>query len=150
MPTGAANCIYSYDYANRVEVNLDELSGITQQDCYSGKCKDWTDFRYNCVDDSFRRKFVMTRDDAGAISSARIETFSYCVEYDINPWCEQDCNAKECLDLPADQNELGLSFWKGRCDPMANNKRAEALAKAAGVSDADTKHALVHPRSPEA
>ena len=137
-PDGRPGCVYSYDNANRVEVNLDEIAGITNEDCHGGKCADWSDFRLGCMNDDYRNVFKLTRDGAGKIIEAHKEPVSYCVEYDINPFCEEDCMSAACQELPADEKEIGIPFWRGRCSPEANSKRAEAIAAAMGIKDVYT------------
>jgi len=124
LPTGEKGCTYTY--GNASVVVLDELANITGQDCGGRRCQDWSDFRSHCTDASLRRYFDP--------SNKQITQFAYCVEYDINPACEADCNAEACLALPEEERELGLPFWRGRCSDMENTRRAEAVATLLGAA----------------
>merc|ERR1712232_650535 len=42
-----------------------------------------------------------------------------------------------------DKREIGLPFWRGRCDPLANAKRMEKAAHMFGISNAETEHAVI-------
>merc|ERR1719384_931149 len=65
-----------------------------------------------------------------------------CVEYDIHKACAKDCNSPACKKVPAHLREVGLPFWRGRCNPLRNAQRAELLAEALGFSNATTTHDL--------
>lgn len=133
-PKGVPGCTYSFK--NQQTVNIDDLAGITQEDCGGHMCRDWEDFRKNCANPDYRRKF-----DA----SGRIQEFTYCVEYDIHPYCSQAqaCFDPQCLALPSEERELGLPFWKGRCSPLQNRIRAEVLANGFGIVGANYEHRSV-------
>lgn len=135
-PTGAPGCTYTYGKAEIVR--LDDLAGITAQDCHGGKCKDWAHFRHNCTDGRLRRKFA---------PSGAIVPVPFCVEFDIHPACEASCDAPNCRALLASGGEayLGLPWWGGRCDRRANHRRMEQVAAAFGIGGALTTHGLVDP-----
>lgn len=134
QPTGERGCAYSYG-ASQV-VSLDEFVGILSESCGDRKCTGWSDFRENCADESFKRQFD---------PSGEIKQVPYCVEYDIHPYCEANCNTDKCQDLIKSGRivELGLPFWNGRCDARANVRRAEKLANAFGIDGALTEHRLI-------
>lgn len=134
-PTGAQGCIYSYGRTQLVR--LDELAGITSEDCGGRKCKDWLDFRKNCTNKAYKRQFV-------ALSGDIVET-DYCVEYDVHPICEPNCHTKQCQALLSSGKpvELGLPFWHSRCNARANHHRMETFSLALGVKGAGTRHQLV-------
>eukprot|EP00928_Gymnodinium_smaydae_P010471 TRINITY_DN13953_c0_g1_i1.p1 TRINITY_DN13953_c0_g1~~TRINITY_DN13953_c0_g1_i1.p1 ORF type:complete len:593 (-),score=105.79 TRINITY_DN13953_c0_g1_i1:185-1963(-) len=134
-PTGQKGCVYSYKAEEASTINLDDLVGITNEDCGGEKCKDWLDFRRRCTNTALKRQFNPT--------TKEIMNQSFCVEYDIHPDCLGDCHTDKCKAVPADQRELGLPFWSGRCDALRNQERAEAVAEAFGISDATSAHALV-------
>lgn len=119
-PTGEPGCTYSYGKAE--QVNLDSLVGITEQDCGGRNCSDWLDFRHNCSNPDYRKRFNA--------ATNRLEDYKYCVEYDITPVCEADCTKPECQAIPDDQKELGLPFWRGKCTAPLNRMRAEELGQA--------------------
>jgi len=138
QPTGDKNCTYSYSPAGVVQ--LDVLAGITKEDCGGRTCTDWLDFRQNCSNTSYRFVF--------SAGMGKVVPFPYCVEYDINPACEANCEAAACLALPPESRELGLPFWRGRCSAHWNAWRGEQLAAAFGIPGAVTEHALAtHPRA---
>lgn len=139
-PTGESGCTYSY--GKPLAVNLDDLTGITQQDCKGGrKCKDWFDFRQNCVDTSLQRMYQIGGTGkivpAKNISDGRL----FCVEFDTHPDCQHDCTSPRCQN--SEDYEIAIPFWRGRCDPMANQRRVEALAAAAGIEGALKTHQIV-------
>uniref|UniRef100_A0A7S4RN14 Uncharacterized protein n=1 Tax=Alexandrium monilatum TaxID=311494 RepID=A0A7S4RN14_9DINO len=128
-PTGDANCTYAY--GNTSVVTLDELVGITSEDCGGRRCLDWADFRWNCTNASYRRSFD-PRTGAGV-------AFPFCVEYDLSPACEASCEAPACAALPQAHRELGLPFWHGRCSARRNAERAERLAAALGLPTGEAR-----------
>jgi hypothetical protein len=134
-PTGERGCAYSY--AKSQVVMLDEIAGITTEDCGGRYCADWADFRMNCGNPSYRRKF---NGETGEILAV-----PFCVEYDIHPMCEANCHSPVCIQFrnEGQEVELGLPFWRGRCDPRANQLRFEMLAGAFGIEGAYTEHRLV-------
>lgn len=120
-PLGEPGCTYTYAQPPRM-ISLDAISGIISQDCGGRTCRGWNDFRRNCVDGSLKRKF----DNAGNI----VHT-DYCVEYDIHPFCADRCNDPRCGALLAsDSYELGLAFWRGRCDAARFHERIKKLSAA--------------------
>lgn len=131
-PTGAPGCTYSYGEVS--SVSLDELVGITREDCGGRRCRDWWDFRQSCTNPAYRWMF----DGHGNNVSA-----GFCVEYDIHPKCASDCGSEACKTVPEPLREAGLPFWRGRCDPEANQMRAEKLAEAFGIPGANSSHRLV-------
>jgi len=120
-PTGDRSCTYTY--ASPASVRLDDLAGLTREDCGDGRrCRDFADFRQNCRDPAYRWKFDrLTRNATPS---------PFCVEYDIHPHCQSSCDAAECKALPEEQRELGLPFWRGRCDVRRNIARVERLEAA--------------------
>lgn len=117
-PTGEAGC--AYIYTDGGVVTVDQLAGLTALDCGGHACSAWPEFRSSCTDPSLKRQFSQ---------SGAIETTSYCVEYDITPACARDCKSDACQWLIASgaEIELGVPFWRGRCDAAANQRRREAL-----------------------
>merc|ERR1719384_2403041 len=89
-----------------------------------------------------RRRHSLLEVDA---SPTMVKT-NVCVEYDIHKACARDCNSLECQKIPVHRREVGLAFWRGRCDPIKNARRAEILAHALGINHAATTHSLA--RSP--
>jgi len=135
LPTGSANCTYTY--GNISSISIDELAGITRENCGGRRCRDWADFRSNCGDSTYRRVFQ--------VGTGNITSYEYCVEYDINPACAASCQAPACLALPEELRELGLPFWRGRCSSTLNAQRAEQLAAAFGIAGAIGRHELADP-----
>jgi len=139
VPTGQRGCTYSY-VATPSVLSLDELTGITKETCGGGRpCVDYADFRANCDNREYRKRFS----PLGAEKAANV-----CVEYDLHPDCAQmGCDSPQCQR--SSRKELGLPFWRGRCDAEANSGRAEKAAKLFGIPDADENHIITHPPSPE-
>lgn len=111
-PTGQRGCTYSYGKAQLIWI--DKLAGIQQEDCGGRLCKNWLDFRQHCSNKAYRFMF-----DA----NGKKVPFKYCVEYDIVPACQSDCHNAACQAVPEDQLELGLPFWRGRCNSFSNKGR---------------------------
>jgi len=134
-PTGEPGCIYTYGKAE--VVRLDDVVGLTEEDCGGRKCDNWLDFRENCTKTSLRRKFSPD----GTI----IET-DFCVEFDLHPMCDT-CFSEPCQTLLKAGKEvyLGMPYWAGRCDGRANVRRAEQTAAAFGIGDGMAKHRMVDP-----
>lgn len=141
-PTGEQGCVYTY--GKHKLIDLDTISGIKDQNCTGGvKCKDWLDFRKNCADPTLRKMFNSV---TGAVVDAKTpDHTSFCTEYDVHPKCRGagNCTNQECKDLKQD-SEIGLPFWKGICDPKANQRRLEAMAAVVGIEGAQTRHQLVN------
>lgn len=146
-PTGKRDCVYSYSDADTV--NLDSLAGISSVDCGGRPCKDWFDFRTKCTVSDYKRMFA---------PDGEIRPVEFCVEYDVHPDCRDRCGplfpedrlGHDCQYLleqsradPAVVVELGLPFWRGRCDKQANLNRAEAVADSFGIVGAGTSHNVV-------
>eukprot|EP00933_Yihiella_yeosuensis_P021883 TRINITY_DN17264_c0_g1_i1.p1 TRINITY_DN17264_c0_g1~~TRINITY_DN17264_c0_g1_i1.p1 ORF type:complete len:648 (-),score=105.89 TRINITY_DN17264_c0_g1_i1:392-2335(-) len=142
-PTGKEGCVYNYNSLEPKDyINLDELAGITSMKCWDENdkkkdCKDWNDWRQNCVDPDGKYKKMFKKNCTGDDCSSNeidnwiVETQDFCVEYDLHPVChatEKLCEDPQCMSLTTDQKELGLDFWKGKCDALANRKRAEKMA----------------------
>lgn len=150
MPTGTQGCVYTYE-PPRLKTNdvisLDQLVGITKEDCGGGRqCRDWIDWRKNCANSTYRRKFNYHETKAAQRRGrASVEATEVCVEYDIHPDCVDDCKSTACRKVPESQRELGLPFWRGRCDEAANRLRTEQVAAAFGVPMATTAHTLSFP-----
>jgi len=165
IPTGKPGCAYTYTPATEENmIKLDDLVGITTQDCGDGRlCEDWQDWRMHCTDKRYKVKFDY-RDghsthtmsgrrrhssrrrsllEMDAESSPGMIQTHVCVEYDIHKACAKNCHSHACQSIPAHLREVGLPFWKGRCDPMRNAHRAEVLAQALGISNATITHSLV-------
>jgi len=132
QPTGSPGCTYSYGQVT--SVSLDELVGITKEDCGGRRCKDWWDFRQSCTNPAYRQMF----DAEGNLVSA-----GFCVEYDIHPKCAANCDSERCGTVPEHLREAGLPFWRGRCSPQANQIRAEKLAEAFQVPGVNSSHNLL-------
>mmetsp|Transcript_97404 Transcript_97404/g.231755 ORF Transcript_97404/g.231755 Transcript_97404/m.231755 type:complete len:761 (+) Transcript_97404:54-2336(+) len=115
IPDGTPGCSY---YIEKVETaKLDSVVGITDQDCGGRKCADWGDFRSHC---------------SNATLSFTYSGVKYCKEYDF-----PDC-ISSCQDACKPQNEVGIPFWTGRCDPARNEERAAMIEKAFGGSQTDS------------
>mmetsp|Transcript_81356 Transcript_81356/g.264014 ORF Transcript_81356/g.264014 Transcript_81356/m.264014 type:complete len:810 (-) Transcript_81356:34-2463(-) len=135
-PTGTPGCVYSY--GKSMVVDLDAMVGMTAEDCAGGvKCRDWLHFRHNCTDPKLRRMFLPT---------GEITNVDYCVEFDIHPKCDA-CQTAGCQALLKSGQEayLGLPYWHGRCDPLANARRTEQAAAAFGIPGALNNHITVDP-----
>lgn len=141
-PAGIPGCVYSYDPSKIEEVKLDDLVGLKDEDCGGRKCKDWYDFRMSCTNQAYKQKFMNT-------VPPKVVAFNYCVEYDIHPDCARSCTDPACLEVAQDKRELGLPFWRGRCDNIANQKRMEKLASLFGVPGAMDNHQVLQPPSDE-
>ncbi|CAE7569011.1 unnamed protein product [Symbiodinium natans] len=133
-PSGEQECVYTYGKAKVVK--WDDIVGITREDCGKRKCKDWLDFRMNCTNSQYKRQFTL---------DGKTKTVDYCIEFDIHPACEANCEVDKCKDFLASGKEtyLGLAFWHGRCDPRANERRIEMVAYALGIPGALKSHELV-------
>eukprot|EP00428_Durinskia_dybowskii_P034309 CAMPEP_0170262948 /NCGR_PEP_ID=MMETSP0116_2-20130129/31357_1 /TAXON_ID=400756 /ORGANISM="Durinskia baltica, Strain CSIRO CS-38" /LENGTH=512 /DNA_ID=CAMNT_0010514017 /DNA_START=54 /DNA_END=1590 /DNA_ORIENTATION=- len=117
VPTGEPDCTYSYGKADKLLV--DTVTGLLDEDCGGRKCEDWLDFRRHCTNTTYRQKFDLV--------TKRAVPFKYCIEYDIHPFCEADCFSTACQALPEEEKELGLPFWRGKCDARSNARRAGHL-----------------------
>ncbi|CAE8726659.1 unnamed protein product [Polarella glacialis] len=133
-PTGDQNCVYSYGKAK--VVLLDDLVGITREDCGGRACHNWLDFRLNCTEASYKQQFA---------ANGSILSVGYCVEFDIHPLCEANCAASHCNELLSSGSRvsLGLPFWQDRCNARANDRRTEEVAYAFGIPGALSSHRLV-------
>lgn len=136
-PTGEYGCTYMY--AKSSTVHLDDLAGLTKEDCGGRTCMNWYDFRLHCTNPDYKRIF--------GNSAGRIITVDRCVEYDLHPACTSSlgCSDQGCMALSPEEKELGVPFWKGRCDAPANHKRVEALAAAFNIPGAETNHRILDP-----
>lgn len=143
LPTGKKGCVYTYGDPDMLE--LDEVVGITQLDCGGRKCTNWHDFRKSCTNEDYKKVFD---------SDGSVKAVDYCVEYDIHPTCalrcaavnEKDEKGRACETLRADPKatvELGLPFWRNRCEPKHNHRRMEVFADRLGVVGSGTKHTTV-------
>jgi len=144
VPNGTLGCVYNYKRSTSKKVMIDDVAGITREDCSdrSGvqrKCTGWLDFRKNCVNKSGLAKMF------GADRKIK-NNVGYCVEYDIHPDCVNRCDDPKCVAAiqaaaaGGPPIEVGMPFWQGRCDAMANQMRFEQAAAAFGIKDALTKH----------
>eukprot|EP00439_Symbiodinium_sp_Y106_P046979 s772_g6.t1 len=130
VPTGTPTCVYNYKDLDFV--NLDELAGITAMKCGTAgdrTCKDWADWRKNCYDPDKKYKKKFKCDDCHEQGNWQWnwEETDFCVEYDLNPLCQ---DTAFCLLQPklTEDKEVGLPFWQGRCEERENIRRAEKLA----------------------
>jgi len=139
-PTGGPGCVYTYDPPKgHAVVNLDELVGITKEDCGGRLCRNWKDFRRHCSNKHYHRKFnYKSRRRYSTLLRSKL-----CIEYDIHKDCAKDCNSAACHKVPPNKRELGLPFWRGRCSAHMNAQRSERLAQAFGVTKAGKAHQLL-------
>lgn len=137
-PAGIPGCVYSYDPKEVTEVKLDDLVGLKNEDCGGRMCKNWLDFRNACTNKAYKQKFENTM-------PPEVRQTDFCVEYDIHPACARSCTDPACLEVAEDKRELGLPFWKGRCNAAANRERMEGLAHLFGVPGALDKHQVLQP-----
>lgn len=142
QPAGIPGCVYSYDHNQIEQVKLDDLVGLKDEDCGGKKCETWYEFRTKCTNKAYKQKFENT-------VPPEVRAFDYCIEYDIHPACARSCTDPACLEVAEDKRELGLPFWKGRCDAMANQERMEKLAHLFKVPGAMTNHQVLQPPSAE-
>jgi len=139
LPTGKAGCSYNYVLPSASDlVNLDELAGITREDCGKRKCKDWGDFRKNCTNKAYKRRFNYNRRRDVTVEHSKV-----CVEYDVHWQCAGNWDAEECHEIPEDKREIGLPYWRGRGLTLPNMQRIEQLAGLFGIQGARTRHNLV-------
>jgi hypothetical protein len=159
MPTGGPGCAYTYTPPTKDNItSLDDLVGITQQSCGGRRCKNWQDWRLHCTNRKYKvmfnykeKRHFSHRHAHGRRRHSLVETdtsptfikTSVCVEYDIHKACAKDCNSRACRRVPEHRREVGLPFWRGRCDPVKNARRAEMLAEALGIVNATASHKLV-------
>merc|ERR1719191_1484866 len=116
------------------------------------QCKNWLDWRQNCHDPTgeYHQMFQCSDCYNGGSWTTSIIKTSYCVEYDIHPYCQSSdhlCDDPRCGKLPSSGSmpkELGLPFWKGKCDPKANTQRAEAMINSIMGDAMKGKHGLVN------
>lgn len=143
LPTGELGCIYTYQPPTNADiVAIDDLAGITKEDCGRRKCVDWADFRENCTAEKYKMTFNYGK------GKLLVKT-KYCVEYAVHPSCRSSCHNQGCRALQESQKDIGLPFWRGRCSWMRNGWRAEKLAAAFGIPAATTAHQLDMPRGPD-
>mmetsp|Transcript_118680 Transcript_118680/g.361016 ORF Transcript_118680/g.361016 Transcript_118680/m.361016 type:complete len:625 (-) Transcript_118680:92-1966(-) len=138
-PTGMPGCVYTYQ-PPRAILRLDELVGITAEDCGHRPCRNWEDFRRHCTNRHYRQKFNYAANRRRYGTHLRSPV---CVEYDIHKACARSCSSRACQQVPPDEREIGLPFWKGRCSALHNARRAERLAQAFNISGATTAHRLM-------
>lgn len=138
-PQGKKGCVYTYGKASTVD--LDELVGIKDMDCGNRTCENWIDFRAHCTDKSLQRMYKIgskgTIIDLKNLSDGK----PMCIEYDAHPTCQHDCSDPMCQK--SSDYEIAIPFWRNRCDPAANERRAEILALALGIKGATTTHQVV-------
>ncbi|CAL1174098.1 unnamed protein product [Cladocopium goreaui] len=111
IPDGTPGC--SYYIENYTTKNLDEIAGITQEDCGGRKCSSWSDFRLHCSNQNLSFTHLGVK---------------YCKEYDY-PGC-----ITSCQDAACGSGEVGIPFWTGRCNASRNALRASLLERAFGGS----------------
>mmetsp|Transcript_106816 Transcript_106816/g.344683 ORF Transcript_106816/g.344683 Transcript_106816/m.344683 type:complete len:749 (-) Transcript_106816:404-2650(-) len=140
LPTGKRGCVYNYVPPSSADVlRLDDLVGITQEDCGHRPCRDFRDFRRHCTNRAYKKAFNYNRRRTRTFVRSRV-----CVEYDVHWKCAGDWQDPGCQRVPLEKRELGLPFWRGRGLEAANMRRLELLAKAFGIEGA-TEHRLVAP-----
>lgn len=120
IPDGTPGC--SYYVENYTKMNLDEIVGVTKEDCGGRKCANWKDFRLHCSNPN------LTFTSLGV---------KYCKEYDYLG-CVTSCQDQSCGEAG---NEVGIPFWMGRCNASRNAFRARFLEKAFGGSIIDDFYA---------
>lgn len=118
IPDGTPGC--SYYIENYTTKNLDEIVGITQEDCGGRKCSSWSDFRLHCSNQNLSFTHLGVK---------------YCKEYDY-PGC-----ITSCQDAACSSGEVGISFWTGRCNASRNAVRASLLQRAFGGSQVPSFYA---------
>ncbi|CAJ1363434.1 unnamed protein product [Effrenium voratum] len=136
-PTGEIGCVYTYEeLGDKDFLNIDELNGITSMPCGAKgnrKCTDWKDWRLNCYDPKkqFKKRYHCEDCHSAGQWSVSVQDTSFCVEYDLHPYCQETqdlCKDPRCMALKPEDKELGLPFWKGKCEVRDNQRRAEAVA----------------------
>lgn len=161
VPTGELGCVYTYKSVLQADsVWIDDLVGITALLCgLNGerKCANWIDWRENCHDNIgfFKLKFgcrigADTVDCSAPGAAVRKETTLHCVEYDAHPWCRTSaanslgCSSPRCSKLKEEERDLGLPFWRGRCNVGLGLRRAElAVAPLISKEKEPRNHELV-------
>jgi len=111
IPDGTPGC--SYYIENYTKMTLDEIVGITQEDCGGHKCSNWADFRLHCSNPNLTFTHLGVK---------------YCKEYDF-PGCITSCQDESC-----GAGEVGIPFWTGRCNSTRNAVKTSLLEKAFGGS----------------
>lgn len=143
LPTGEHGCVYQYNQLSdnkKDYLSFDKLVGITEMVCGPGgerKCKDWLDWRQNCHDPEkkYKKRFKCNDCIPEGAWTVTLEESPYCIEYDVHPRCQdtpEQCNDEECQNLLAQEGtevEIGLEFWKGKCDARRNLERVETVAE---------------------
>lgn len=146
-PTGEKGCVYKYETMTPQNyLNLDAIVGMTS--FYCGEhgdrfCKDWADWRINCYDPDNKYRYKFTGTPQGGVSKQEV---SFCVEYDLHPACQDTpdlCKNAQCMSLSAEEKEIGLPFWQGKCDVEANQRRAETVVGYLLGDAVRNKHLLV-------
>ena len=111
IPDGTPGC--SYYIENYSQVSLDEVVGITKEDCGGRKCSNWKDFRLHCTNPNL------------SFTSLGVK---YCKEYDY-PGCVTSCQDQSC-----GKGEIGIPFWTGRCNASRNAQRTASIQDIFGGS----------------
>ena len=111
IPDGTPGC--SYYIENYTTKKLDEIVGITQEDCGGHKCSNWADFRLHCSNPNLTFTHLGVK---------------YCKEYDF-PGCITSCQDESC-----GSGEVGIPFWSGRCNSTRNALKTSLLEKSFGGS----------------
>lgn len=125
LPDGTPGCVYAVE-SQQVRL-LDEVVGITRQDCGGRLCSNWEDFRQHCSNQTLQFTY---------------DKITYCREYDF-PGCVDTCTPDGAACDPS--AEVGVPFWLGRCDPQRNAQRVAAIVQAFGGSTVES-HYLTNPR----
>lgn len=154
-PTGLPGCTYQYrNLTQDSYVMLDDVTYINEMPCGSKgdrKCNGWLDWRTNCYDPQgvYKQMFNCPDCHPGGNWTVTVQKTSYCVEYDIHPYCQasaEGCNDPRCMKLFSDgpDPEIGLQFWRGKCNPQRNDERAEAIVNKLFGNHSMGKHLLVN------
>lgn len=119
-----------------------KLIGTDQEDCGGRVCKNLEDFRQNCTNTSYWQFF----DSDGNLHHQPKQTMSHsCKVFLSHPACKDDCFHPQCMAVAPERRDIGVPFWRNRCDIYANQARIEKLAEALGFDGARSKHLFVDP-----
>lgn len=109
LPLGVPGCVMMVEGLDFIP--LDKLVGIRQQDCGLRPCTSWHDFHVNCTESALQFQH------GGQ---------TFCREFDSTPECARSCEAESCQA----HGDVGLPFWRNRCDASWNAERGEAIVAA--------------------
>lgn len=140
-PTGEPGCNVVLEGEPQF-LSVHELVGTHQEDCGGRTCNSLADFRENCTNENHWQVF----DPSGSIYIAKGTAQKHvCQVYQSHPACEENCFDPKCTSLSPGKREIGIPFWRGRCDVNENQARIEKLAEKFGFEGAGTKHMFVDP-----